>query len=441
MRTTTNNNSNLCDVAIIGAGPYGLSVAAHLKAAGVRLRIFGRPMDTWLTQMPKGMRLKSEGFASSLSDPDSTFTLAEYCRQQKIPYSDIGLPVALDTFTSYGLAFQKKFVPELENKLVVSLERSGRNFRLRLEDGEEVMACKVVVAAGLSHFNYTPPVLASLPAEYVTHSSRHSHLERFAGRKVVVIGAGASAIDLAALLHQAGAQVQVVARKPAIRFHDPPASRKLIDGMRAPLTGIGSGWNMVFCTRLPHWFRRLPKQFRLDFVKRTLGPAPGWFVKEQVVGKVPFILGVNIADADINDNQVRLKLVDSAGASRYLLADHVIAATGYKVDLQRLAFLTPELLTHIQSLERTPVLSSHFESTVPGLYFVGVAAANTFGPVLRFAFGARYTAQRLAAHFARMMSRQGSAVPAGGKVATSTPTGAPTVSTAKMVTDQECAAR
>src|SRR5215471_11637269 len=98
-----------CNVAIIGAGPYGLSIAAHLQALGVEYRIFGKPMDTWLTRMPKGMRLKSEGFASSLSDAKSEFTLREYCKTEGFPYADIGLPVPLKTFTSYGLEFQKKF--------------------------------------------------------------------------------------------------------------------------------------------------------------------------------------------------------------------------------------------------------------------------------------------------------------------------------------------
>lgn len=395
-----------CDMAVIGAGPYGLSVAAHLKAQGVSLRIFGRPMDTWLTQMPHGMRLKSDGFASSLSDPGSTFTLEEYCRQQNIQYADTGLPVAIETFIGYGLAFQKKFLPELENRLVNAIKRVPGGFRLRLEDdGEEFVARQVIVAAGLSHFSYMPPVLAGLPEEYVTHSSRHSRLEGFTGRKVAVIGAGASAIDLAALLHDAGAQVQVIARKPAIRFHDPPRKRSLLEKLRAPTTGIGAGWKMLFCTRLPHWFRRLPQQFRLDFVKRTLGPAPGWFVKLQVVGKVPMLLGMNIAEADIQNNQVRLKLVDSSGGNQTVLADHVIAATGFKVDLHRLAFLTPELLSQIKSVEDTPVLSSYFESSVPGLYFVGVAAANTFGPMLRFAYGAAYTAERISAYVARIAKR------------------------------------
>jgi hypothetical protein len=393
----------MVDIVIIGAGPYGLSVAAHLKARGVGFRIFGSSMHTWLAQMPKGMRLKSEGFASSLDDPDSAFTLAHYCKEQRIPYADVGLPVPLETFTSYGLEFQRRLVPEVENKAVVSVRRSRAGFQIRLDDGEEIAARKIVAAIGLSHFAYLPPVLSDFPEEFVTHSSKHSDLDSFKGREVAVIGAGASAVDLAALLHQAGAAVHLVARRPAIRFHDPPSPTPppLLQRLRYPATGIGPGWKLVFYTKAPLLFRRLPEQYRLEAVRRTLGPAPGWFVKDQVVGKVPLILGVEITQTTIQDGKIALQLADSAGGSRTLLADHVIAATGYRVDLRRLTFLSPDILAGIRSVEQTPVLSSNFESSLPGLYFIGTSAANTFGPLLRFAYGAGFAARRVARHLAR----------------------------------------
>jgi cation diffusion facilitator CzcD-associated flavoprotein CzcO len=397
----------MVDVAIVGAGPYGLSIAAHLKARGLDFRIFGSPMHTWLTQMPKGMRLKSEGFASSLFDPDSAFTLGHYCNQERIPYADLGLPVPLETFASYGLEFQKRFVPELENKLVVSLHRSSAGFEIGLGDGEVVAARKIVMAVGLSHFAYVPPILSELPEEFVSHSSRHSTLDHFKGREVAVVGAGASALDVAALLHQAGASVQLVARRPAIRFHDPPGRipRPLLERIRFPMTGLGPGWKLVFYTNAPLVFRRWPERARLDAVRRTLGPAPGWFVKQQVVGNVPFNLGVTVTQASVQNGRVNLQIADSAGTKRTLVTDHIISATGYKVDLRRLAFLDSDVQTGIRSVEQTPVLSSNFESSLPGMYFVGTSAANTFGPLMRFAFGARFTARHLSRHLAKSACR------------------------------------
>jgi thioredoxin reductase len=396
-----------CDVAIIGAGPYGLSIAAHLKARGINFRIFGHPMHTWLTHMPKGMRLKSEGFASCLYDPGSTFPLEAYCKEKGIPYADIGLPVPLEVFASYGLEFQRRFVPELEPNLVTSMRRSSEEFRLGLDDGRSLTARTVVMAVGLTHYENMPPILAALGENFATHSARHNTVDQFKGREVVVVGAGASALDLAALLHQAGAKVQVVARKPVIRFHDPPDNLKLslIDRLRKPMTGIGPGWKLFWCANAPLIFRKMPQEFRFAKVKTVLGPAPCWFIKEQVVGKIPLNVDVGVTEAKIQNGRVSLQLTDSRGAQRTLMTDHVIAATGYKVDLRRLTFMDSDLQSAVLSAEQTPVLSSNFESSVPGLYFVGTSAANTFGPLLRFAYGAGFTARRLSKHLARSVDR------------------------------------
>jgi thioredoxin reductase len=396
-----------CNIAIIGAGPYGLSIAAYLKGRGVDFRIFGNPMHTWLTQMPRGMQLKSEGFASFLYDPDAAFTLAHYCKERELPYADVGLPVPLDTFASYGLEFQKRYVPSLENKQVISVRPCSAGFEIALDTGERVAARKLVVAVGISHFAYVPPALSALPAEFVSHSSRHHDLDQFKNRNIIVVGAGASALDVAALLHEAGASVQLVARKPKIRFHDPPEkdTPSLWQRFRHPITGIGPGWKLYFYANAPLVFHRMSERFRFDAVRRILGPAPGWFIREKVVGKFPFNLGVNIAEAKVENGKVKLQITDGTGARRTVEGDHVIAATGYRVDLRRLSFLDAQLQAGIRSVDHTPVLSSNFESSCPGLYFVGTSAANSFGPVLRFAYGAKFTAQRISSHLARSVAR------------------------------------
>jgi len=393
----------MLDTAIVGAGPFGLSIAAHLKRRGLEFRIFGLPMHTWLDQMPRGMRLKSEGFASSLFDPASSFTLERYCRERGLPYADTGLPVPLDTFSSYGLEFQRRFVPELEKQNVVALRRSNPEFVLELGNGDAVAARRVVLAVGLTHFQYIPSTLADLPSGFLTHSSEHRVFDRFHGREVAVIGAGASAADTAALLHKAGAFVHMIARRSVIAFHDPPPPRprSLYQRMRWPITGIGPGWKLFFYAHGPLLFRWLPEFHRLAKVKTVLGPAPGWFIRDEIVNNVRVSTGVRIDRAQVSSGRVMLQLADDAGARPTLAVDHVIAATGYQVDLRRLRFLNPEILASLRAVENTPVLSSNFESSVPGLYFVGVASANTFGPLVRFAYGAGFTARRLSRHLAR----------------------------------------
>ena len=397
----------MTNVAIIGAGPYGLSVAAHLKRKGIPFRIFGRPMDSWLAHMPKGMMLKSDGFASNIYDPEDQFPLRKFCAERGIEYSDDRIPVRLDTFAAYGLAFKERMVPELEDRVVVDLERVPDGFRLGLEDKETVIAQRVVLAVGITHFEYVPGNLTHLPPEYVSHSYRHHDLEPFRGHKVVVIGAGSSALDLAGLLHDSDADVHLVARTKALKFHSMPPGkpRALWQRVRHPKSGLGPGLRSRFFANAPGMFYYFPERLRLEAVRRTLGPSGGWFSKEKVVGRVPLLLGYTLTNANIQDGKVHLQLRGEDGAEREIVAEHVIAATGYKVDMRLLKFLSPEIRSKVRTVQGSPVLSSTFESSIPGLYFVGLAAANSFGPVMRFAFGAGYAAQTLTRTMMKSLSQ------------------------------------
>ena len=388
-------------IIIIGAGPYGLSIAAHLRARGIAFRIFGKPMANWQHKMPRGMRLKSEGFASNLADPDDRYTLAAYCAHEGVPYADEGLPVSRESFIDYGRAFQLRFAPEVEDRLVVSLHRSRDGFAAQLEDGEIVAADKIVVAIGVSDFAYLPPVFAGLPGEVVSHAARHEDMAAFRGREVAVIGGGSSAIDVAALLHEAGAAVQLITRRAELPFHSPPEfDRSLAHRLRAPMTGIGPGWRSFFYTRMPQLFHSLPPDLRMRIVSTWLGPAGGWYMRERVVGRVPCLHGYAPQSIDIAGGRVHLRLARVDGSQRAVSADHVIAATGYKVDVGAISFIDESLCARIAAVSGLPVLSRDFETSVPGLYLVGPAAAYSFGPMFRFVLGARYAARRMARHLA-----------------------------------------
>jgi thioredoxin reductase len=397
----------MLNTAIIGAGPYGLSVAAYFRNRGIPFRIFGRPMDSWLKHMPKGMMLKSDGFASNIYDPENAFTLGKFCSEHNIPYADAGLPVRLETFGAYGLAFRDRMVPELEDKLVTSVDRLPNGFRLQLEDGETFEARSVVLAVGITHFEHVPESLAHLPAEFFSHSARHREVEPFRGRDVVVIGGGASALDLAGLLQEAGANVQLVSRSKELKFHSQPTGkpRSWWNQLRHPQSGLGPGMRSRFYADAPNVFHYLPENLRLDVVRKALGPSGGWFIRDKVIGKVPLHLGFTPQAAEVQNGRVRLQVRAEDGSEREIVTGHVIAATGYKVDLERLQFVNPEIRSRIKAIHRVPVLSSNFESTVPGLYFVGVAAANSFGPVMRFAFGAGFAARTLTRALANGLSR------------------------------------
>jgi len=411
----------MIETAIIGAGPYGLSIAAHLRNSGISFRIFGHTMDSWRAHMPKGMMLKSDGFASNLYDPESVLTLEKYCAERGIAYHHTDVPVRLDTFSAYGQTFRERLVPNLEEQSVVSVARLPEGFLLRLDSGEELRARQVVLAVGITHFKYTPEVFAGLRPEYVSHSYEQHDLEPFRGRNVVVVGGGASAIELAGLLKEAGADVQLVTRRKELVFHNPPAigkRRSLWQRLRHPQSGLGPGMKSWLLANWPHLFRYLPVQKRLELVRTTLGPSAGWTSKKQVVGKVPLQLGLTPVSAAVADGKIHLKVRAADGSEREVITEHIITGTGYKADVARLSFLSPEIRRDLQLLNSTPVLSGHFESSVPGLYFVGLIAANTFGPLMRFAFGAGFAARRVSKAMVVAHARNKVAMPVGGIVAT-----------------------
>jgi thioredoxin reductase len=389
------------DVAIIGAGPYGLSIAAHLGAKGIDHRIFGDPMRFWSSHMPTGMLLKSDGFASTLYDPKAEYTLRRYCEDHKIEYADLGTPVRVEDFCAYGLAFQRRFAPHLENKKVTALEATHAGFKLQLSDGESFTARRVVVATGLSHFEYVPPQLQSLPNDLVSHSSAHADLQQFKARDVTVVGAGASATELATLLHEQGANVRMLARRPSIELHlRMQLPRTLAQTIRGPISPVGPGWKSRFLTDFPLIFHKLPKPAQTRLARGFLGPAGGWFLRGRF-DRVPLLAGYEIKGVEHTGHRAILWLRSGNAEERRIETEHVIAATGYRADIQRLPFLGSGVTSALKLFENVPALSSNFESSVPGLFFVGSAAVNSFGPVLRFACGAKFAANRLSNHLAR----------------------------------------
>ncbi|PRW62328.1 FAD-dependent oxidoreductase [Actinopolyspora mortivallis] len=400
------------DVAVVGAGPYGLSLAAHLRAAGVSHRQFGVPLNLWRTAMPRGMYLKSQGFACSLSDPHASHTLETFCRETGRVYAHIGVPVSLDTFLEYGTWFERNHAPDVEQVLVDRLRRTGDRYELELTDGRTASARNVVVATGVEHFVRMPDVLAELPAHLSSHASAHVDLGVFRDREVAVLGAGQSALETAALLRESGASVRIVARRGRIAWNGlPPAEeRSLRSRLREPEAGLGTGWATWFYSEHPELFRFLPPATRVRLARTALGPAGAWWLRDRVDGKIPMLLQREVEWADPTGDRVRLGLRRGSETST-LSVDHVISATGYRPDLGRLSFLSPELRAGVSTLDRTPRVGSDYQSSVPGLFFVGPAVAPSFGPVMRFVYGAHHASRAVTARISPARERRAFAVP------------------------------
>ena len=387
-------NSSDPAVVIIGAGPYGLSIAAHLCQRGIDFRIFGPAMGTWSAAMPKGMFLKSESTASNLSDPNGSWTLARYCAEDGARYRGEGAPIPLEVFTTYGHSFQRRFVPMLEETAVVGLSGSPMAFELRLQTGEVVTTRNVVLSVGTTYFENVPMSLANLPEELLSHSAHHSDLSKFKGREVIVIGGGQSALETAALLQEQGGIACVLVRSPRLEWHPAPSALASRPTLR-PTSGLGRGWRNWFYCNGPSAFQYFPRDLRLWIVGRALGPAGAWWLKDRVVGRIPLLLEHVVQEAVADRNRVRVRVVTN-GKRKELLADHVIAATGYKINVNNLTFIDPSLLNALKCVGTAPVLSPSFQSSVRGLYFAGLASASQFGPAMRFVVGADYTARKIA---------------------------------------------
>jgi thioredoxin reductase len=397
------HDTEKCEIAVIGAGPFGLSIAAHLSARKVPFRIFGKAMETWASRMPKGMMLKSDGFATSLYDPGRRFSYGKYCKDHGIPYADLGLPPTAESFVEYGRAFQKEIVDNLEDRTVTAIAPRDGGYLLKFETGPDCLARFVVVATGIGYFGNIPPVLSELPRTLISHGSDHHDLSGFRGRKVAVVGAGASAADLAGLLHVAGADTHMLCRRPIGFGEKMRLPRTLYERIRWPTTVIGPNWRSLIFVKLPLVFHSLPLDKRLKLTSTHLGASPGYFTKDMILGKVTLHQGVEPTGATATGDGVEVHLVNrSSGEESRFQADHVICATGYRSALSRLPFLDDKLLSKIDAVEDTPVLNTSFESSVPGLFFVGALSAPSFGPVVRFACGAQFTAARVARRLARL---------------------------------------
>ncbi|KQT38076.1 NAD(P)-binding domain-containing protein [Methylophilus sp. Leaf414] len=393
------------EITIVGAGPYGLSIAAHLKHLGLRFRIIGSPMHTWRIHMPKGMHLKSAGLSATLFDPEHKFRLKDYCRQNNIPYEDEGLPISLELFTKYGIAFQQQFAPHLEEAKVVKMEKLRDGFELTLDNGDQFTSGKVILAVGIDYFRYTPAALKSLNERHYSHSSQHHELSHFSGKKVAIIGSGSSAIDMAVLLNEIGAKPTLLARRSTLNFNQKEGRvRGLLSRILAPMSGLGPGWQNLLCASAPGLFRYLPAQARIRIAKNFLGPSGAWFIQDRL-NKVPIILGQHLILAHSLADKASLRFIDRNGKTSEIEVDHVIAATGYKASLEGIHFLSQGIRKEIHLIGNTPRLNRHFESSVRGLYFAGPSTVNNFGPLMRFALGAGYSSKIISRHLADELSQ------------------------------------
>ena len=386
-------------VVIIGAGPQGLSISAHLSALGVDHLIVGRTNNTYRSIVPDGMLMKSEPYASSIASPDGKHSLAAFSAAHGLDYVDRIGPVTAERFVEYVDWYAERLVPGVQDETVTEVTPVDEGFRVSFADAAPVTAGQVVVATGVLPYYYLPTQLAELPDHLITHTARHIALDEFKGRKVVVVGAGQSALETAALLHETGADVQVIVRAPQLSWNEKnPDYVSTLGQVKRPVVQLCEGWRCAFWNA-PAAFRMLPEGYRIQKARTVLGPSGAWWLKDRVDGVIDVLTGYGVKEAVAKGNGVRL-ILDGPGQPE-IDADYVIAGTGFRVGLDRLPFLPEHLRSVVKTVSNHPAVSRSGETSVTGLYFAGAPTVMSIGPSARFVAGTHTLAAQLARSAAR----------------------------------------
>ncbi|MEA2213024.1 MAG: hypothetical protein QOF83_2972 [Solirubrobacteraceae bacterium] len=390
---------NDVQVAIIGAGPHGLSAAVHLRRAGVDARVFGEPMSFWRT-MPRGMKLRSNMSATNMVEPTGPLSLNAFAAETG---TDIKYPVPLSRFVQYGLWVQRSAGVDVDYRSVTQLDRQPAGFTLSLDDGECLSARSVVIACGIAQFARMPAGFSHFPGELVSHTGSHRDMAAFAGRRVAIVGGGQSAFECAALMQEHGADVELLVRAPDIVWLRRQSPKNFMgplgDIVYAP-TDVGPAWYSRLVAT-PELFRRLPRGSQSRIAYRSIRPACSHFVRERLDG-VRVTLGVNIDLAEGSDSGMQLVLSD--GSERQV--DHLMFGTGYKVDVTKYPFLSEGILGSLRRADGYPVLRRGLESSIEGLHVVGAPASWSFGPILRFVSGSWYSGRAVAGAIGKSSRRE-----------------------------------
>jgi cation diffusion facilitator CzcD-associated flavoprotein CzcO len=376
-----------CDVAIIGAGPYGLCAAAHLRRIkGLDIRLFGEPMSFWERHMPERMLLRSPWAASSIADPGAELSLDVY----RASVDRLGEPVPAADFIRYGRWMLGQLGVRSEGK-VLSVDPAANGYELAIEGADRLMARRVVVAGGIQPFAYRPEMFRGLPDALVTHTSEQRAFDAFRDKDVLVIGAGQSALESAGFMREAGARVEVLIRNAGVRWLGKKRQWLHARGIRWMFYGrgdIGPAGVSLFVQR-PNLFRRLPRSIQDWWGPRAIRPA----VFDRLMASTDVVIqpGRFPVAARVEGDRVRVRLND--GSDR--VVDHVALGTGYRVDVSRYPFLSPAVMARVRRMDGYPVLDAGLETTSPALHFLGAPAAWSFGPLMRFVAGTEFAGQAL----------------------------------------------
>lgn len=365
------------DLLVIGAGPFGLSLAAHAKALGLSVTVVGKPMGFWQDHMPRGMFLRSA--CDWHLDADGTHTIEAFLAARGQAPAEVE-PLSRDVYLDYAEWFRQQKDIEPHPGMVRALERTANGFIATLDNISFIEARNVAVAVGFGNFANQPIELARmLPPSRWSHTLNPKDLARFRDKRLLIVGGRQSAFEWAAILADEGAaQVHLSHRhdSPAFAPSDWSWVNPLVDAMADD----------------PGWFRRLPKEEQEALGKRLWiegrSKVEPWLERRVMRPGVSLWPRTNLVSSAETEDGLAVALDNG----ETLVVDHVILATGYRVRMQRVPFLA-DLQHQLVVEDGFPVLDEHFQTSVPGLYITSMPATRDFGPFFAFTIAARTSAR------------------------------------------------
>ena len=362
---------------VIGAGPYGLSVAAHALERGIDTIVLGRPMGFWRDHMPAGMLLRSG--ADWYIDAAGLHTLEAYLEVQGIAPRSVD-PIPLQLVLDYADWFTRSKHLLVRDQLVTRLTKPDGRFEAELATGERIFADAVVAAPGISSFQNLPSWADRLPPEIAGHTCDVVGFGDLAGARVLIVGGRQSAYEWAALIAEHGAErVDVVHRHDVPRFER--VSWTFVDAHMESTLQVRGWWRRLSSDERESIARRFWEVGRLT-LEYWLAPR----LARECVRRWPRAEVVEVQ----GDTEPGVPVVRLSNGER-LTVDRVVFASGYRADLTKVSYLAP-VLDRVATVEGFPVLGEAFESTLAGLYLAGFVSTRDFGPFFGFLRGAPATA-------------------------------------------------
>jgi FAD-dependent urate hydroxylase len=368
------------DLLIVGAGPFGLAIAAQTAHAGIDHLIVGKPMEFWRRHMPQGMYLRSA--CDWHLDVQNQTTIEKFLEMQGTTSRDVE-PLSLEFYLSYVDWFQQQKNIHPLPVFIRQLDHASSSFIATTAGGDTIRARRVVLAPGFKHFTNIPDELKNrLPAGSFVHTCDFNDFSNSGGRRYLIIGGRQSAYEWAALLVEAGAAVVHIAHR-----HESPTFEE-------------ADWSWVNTVvdnipENPNWFRNLSQEEKDQVAHRLWAEGrlklEPWLAPRLHNDRVHVWPRAEVVSGrEQDDGALQVELTNG----QTVVVDQIIMATGYKVNIAQLPVLAAgNILSALKTRNGFPELDDHFETSVPGLFITSMPAAQDFGPFFGFTVAVRASAQ------------------------------------------------